>query len=257
MKTVRVERYVNRNPMPVSIPNPRGVNDLVPPGGFYTNPWYSRFCSHGMLTREIVVVDVAEDQTPEEAILVKDRRRTATPPMPPPKLPPSPPLTVSPKPPVKDVAGPGGHWKRARGVYKCAHCDGAFATGSLHEMRTHIEGFHGISLTPNVRQLHTNPLFSQPDPAPASELEPAPPAAPPALPKVPPLQAALERVDTQPMDPTQLLDERNPPQPVEPPLGEGPPIPEEPEGYPCPQCARLFKTQAGLASHARAKHKEE
>lgn len=133
------ERYVNRNPYPITLPDSRGGQVMFRPGEGTTVAWFSRMIGPRRLTRETT------DGTP---IISKPQRPAPKPPVPQVDEKPKPALTSLPR----EIATPQPlpsfpnteteEYRVQSGIYRCKLCN-VFATGSRVSMARHLSDYHG------------------------------------------------------------------------------------------------------------------
>jgi len=234
----QVERFYNRNPFPVSIPQPTGGTVVVPSGQFKIGAWYRQFTGWRQLTREVANVDGSS--TPDSALSatrpVPAALRRATPASPLPVL------------ETRDEL----HYTLRNGIYRCKHCE-VYATGGKISMEAHLAEMHSIMDSVTVpsmldtiaeRMKVSTAIPKQTVPVDTGAIIKSP-AAGMTFPEAPPTAT--------PMNIGEVLAK-----------AESVPVVDEPEKpevaiadddqHACAQCDRVFKTEKGLSDHKVNKH---
>jgi len=132
-------RYTNRNPFPISVPGPRGVQVHFPVGHHSTNPWFSRFVGSRQLVREAISPPaqkhVAAPSTVAPKIssakLRKQAKQHAK-------------TREVVRKAIHAVDEETPYWKRANGIYYCKKCD-LFRTGSKAAIVLHLQSYHSVT----------------------------------------------------------------------------------------------------------------
>lgn len=283
----QVVRFVNRHPHSIFVPNPRGSQEMVAPGGYFVDQWYRTFCTKKGLTREVVSVPDGKD--PHVHIAEMERLKSAAPGrgfVPPPReLPerakanakarPKPKEPIRKPPPVLPVTPTEEtpYWKLERGIYRCKMCSGTvYETGSRVMLEAHLES-HGLNLKKG-KPARKSPL---------EQIHEQMQVSTDAMAKAPAIDEVEQTVVTtgQPVtlpDGTEVPDgvkgELEPgPQPVATPMEMDEAVPDDPlaaetaadlateeqkkeelPGVECDICHRRFKNDHGVLVHRRRMH---
>ena len=255
---MRVDFFINRTGKPLTVPTERGISELFPPNAFSTNPWFSRFTGPGLLTHEVAEVP---DGTPNPGQYVADLIRRgllkseALPKKQFQEVPHAP--TISRTPLVNFTEVRGDHYKCSQGVYTCLHCreEARFVTGSRQLMSIHLQNVHGIEVSPDEMAPLAESLAEALHAVPHDEEEPkelglednrhsGTITSPDLTARATPAPEAPTPMEV----PESLLETK------ETGAKEEPETEPEPEGFECPICRKVFKTEAGLKRHHTVKH---